>query len=173
MIIERKSSHRKNLRLVEFCAGSGSVGLVLAALYPQHHILLLDNKAGSLEIAQDRISRARLKNVELRQMNIEDFDESFDLGLGLHACGGATDIIIEKSLSSQAAFVTCSCCVGKVLFHRSDPLCSSFKTVLNCNCINNNHKQKKTRFPAMIRAADFGHSSDLDISHTLINRQRR
>jgi hypothetical protein len=37
-----------------------------------------------------------IHNVEVRQLNIQDFDEPFDVGIALHACGGATDISLQK-----------------------------------------------------------------------------
>ena len=86
----------RRLRIVEFCSGSGSVGIPLAYLYPQHEIVLIDAKETSLDIARDKISTNNLSNVLLLCQDIDDYQDSFDLGISLHACGGSTDITLEK-----------------------------------------------------------------------------
>lgn len=49
-----------------------------------------------MAIAQTRINNANLSNVRLFEADIESFDELFDLGISLHACGSATDVVIQK-----------------------------------------------------------------------------
>ncbi len=41
---------------------------------------------------------------------------SVDVALGLHACGNATDYVIEQAARSGAAFLVCPCCIGKLRF---------------------------------------------------------
>ncbi len=36
------------------------------------------------------------ERIHIREEDINDFDDSFDLGIALHACGGATDISLQK-----------------------------------------------------------------------------
>lgn len=106
----------RRLRIVEFCAGSGFLGLPLAAMYPDIDVVLIDqkvrkflsflhntikvimcrSKAQSLVIAKQRAELARLKNISFIEQSIETYDPYFDIGIGLHACGIATDIIIDK-----------------------------------------------------------------------------
>ena len=45
---------------------------------------------------------------------IEDFDEDFDVGVALHACGGASDAAMDKCVEVNAAYVMAPCCVGKI-----------------------------------------------------------
>jgi hypothetical protein len=92
------ASHvNKTLRIVEFCAGSGFVLLPLAALYPQHEFILIDMKGPSLDIARLRMDNTDgLSNVRIVQGLIQDFDEAFDVGIALHACGSASDIVLDK-----------------------------------------------------------------------------
>ena len=42
--------YRDGMKIVEFCAGSGSVALVLAHLYPSCAFVILDMKQPSLDI---------------------------------------------------------------------------------------------------------------------------
>ena len=38
----------------------------------------------------------KLKNTKIYLGDIFNFNDKFDLAVGLHACGGLTDIILEK-----------------------------------------------------------------------------
>ena len=39
---------------------------------------------------------------------------SFNIGVSLHACGVATDLVIQKCIENTASFVSCPCCYGSV-----------------------------------------------------------
>ena len=39
---------------------------------------------------------------------------AFDVGVCLHACGVATDLVLQRCLDNRAAFVICPCCYGGV-----------------------------------------------------------
>lgn len=73
--------------VVEFCAGSGYVALPLACMFPECKFVLLDMKAPSLAIAEERVAAAKLTNVEIFCGFIDDYDRPFDVGIALHACG--------------------------------------------------------------------------------------
>ena len=45
---------------------------------------------------------------------IEDFHEPFDVGIALHACGGASDVAMEKCVRARAAYVIAPCCVVRI-----------------------------------------------------------
>jgi hypothetical protein len=134
------------LKVVEFCAGSGFVVLPLAALYPEFEFVLVDRKGPSLIIGKQRVREAGLKNVIIIQGDIEDFNDKFDVGISLHACGPATDITIEKCIKQKASLVCCSCCVGKITTARSQFLSGKMASVAS-----------DLDFKHAIRAADFGH----------------
>ena len=38
----------------------------------------------------------------------------FDIGFALHACGVATDLVLQLCESKRAAFVVCPCCYGSI-----------------------------------------------------------
>ena len=101
--------------VVEFCAGSGSLALPLAACFPRVTFVLIDAKARSLGVARRRLCVSGLTNVVLREGFVEAFaGERFDVGLALHACGEASDVSLELCLAAGAAYVFAPCCVGKV-----------------------------------------------------------
>ena len=43
------------------------------------------------------------------------FNGAFDIGVSLHACGVATDLVIQKCIQNSASFVSCPCCYGEFL----------------------------------------------------------
>ena len=151
---------KKPLRIVEFCSGSASVSLPLAYLYPEHTFFAVDNKMASLSMARRRAEDSGLENFVVKNLCIDEFNHEFDIGVALHACGGLSDVVIDKAMTVQASFLICSCCVGKVVARRQVPSSKTFTDALDGN-----------DFCALIKAADFGHS-DLH-SYNETERQRR
>eukprot|EP00201_Polytomella_parva_P016391 CAMPEP_0175058232 /NCGR_PEP_ID=MMETSP0052_2-20121109/11732_1 /TAXON_ID=51329 ORGANISM="Polytomella parva, Strain SAG 63-3" /NCGR_SAMPLE_ID=MMETSP0052_2 /ASSEMBLY_ACC=CAM_ASM_000194 /LENGTH=252 /DNA_ID=CAMNT_0016323587 /DNA_START=378 /DNA_END=1133 /DNA_ORIENTATION=- len=47
---------------------------------------------------------------------IEDFQQAFDIGLALHACGNATDYVMMECVRQKATYLVSPCCVGKLKF---------------------------------------------------------
>uniref|UniRef100_A0AAV1TZ77 Methyltransferase domain-containing protein n=1 Tax=Peronospora matthiolae TaxID=2874970 RepID=A0AAV1TZ77_9STRA len=149
--------------VVEFCAGSGYVALPLAYLYPQCTFVLLDMKEPSLAIAKDRIVAAKLTNVETFCGLIAEYHKPFDVGIALHACGEATDLVMEKCITERAAYVLAPCCVGKV---KSSNLAYPRSATLAAEL-------SRIEYEVLAKAADFGHSSSSAIAQTDTNRRRR
>jgi hypothetical protein len=109
------------------------------------------------------VAAAKLSNVEIFCGFIDEYDQPFDVGIALHACGEATDMAMAKCLKADAAYVMAPCCVGKIKlsaleYPRSDALTSTLS---------------RTEFEVLARAADFGHSSTDALSHSDANRRRR
>lgn len=100
--------------IIDFCSGSGHLGILLAVKLPKCKIILLENKEMSLARARERIEKLNLDNVILLQCNLDYFIGQFDIGVSLHACGVATDLVIQHCLRRNAAFVSCPCCYGGV-----------------------------------------------------------
>ncbi|XP_063225131.1 glutathione S-transferase C-terminal domain-containing protein homolog [Bacillus rossius redtenbacheri] len=123
---ERKAQQLENLAkavlkiaqpghiIVDFCSGSGHLGIVLAHLLPRCQVVLLENKEESLGRARERVARLGLPNVTFCQCNLDYFCADFDVGASLHACGVATDLVIRRCVRHGAAFVSCPCCYGSV-----------------------------------------------------------
>ena len=97
---------------VDFCAGSGHVGLVLAAVRPDVVVYIVEKKALHCELAQERADMAGLTNAIVCNCELSDFTTPFDVGLGLHACGPATDLIHSLCLAASASYVLAPCCYG-------------------------------------------------------------
>ncbi|KAH9513811.1 hypothetical protein Btru_031463 [Bulinus truncatus] len=100
--------------LVDFCSGGGHLGILMAYLLPDCEIYLVENKEESLLKACSRITSLQLHNVSLYQCNLDYFIGKFDLGASLHACGSATDMVLQLCLETKASFVVCPCCYGSI-----------------------------------------------------------
>ncbi|KAK6642341.1 hypothetical protein RUM43_003842 [Polyplax serrata] len=100
--------------IVDFCSGSGHLGLILAYVLPRCSVILLENKEQSLNRARDRATKLKLSNVIFCQSNVDYFKGHFDIGVSLHACGVATDLVMERCIRENATFVCCPCCYGSI-----------------------------------------------------------
>ncbi|XP_062991720.1 glutathione S-transferase C-terminal domain-containing protein [Elgaria multicarinata webbii] len=98
--------------IVDFCSGGGHVGIVLAHLLSSCKIILVENKELSLIRAKERSSELGLNNIWFIQANMDNFKGTFNIGVALHACGVATDMVIERCNKVRAAFVISPCCYG-------------------------------------------------------------
>lgn len=45
---------------------------------------------------------------------IESYNEPFDIGVALHVCGEATDVVLRKCAFNKAHLILAPCCVGKL-----------------------------------------------------------
>ncbi len=102
------------LKIVDFCAGGGHVGILVAWILPHCHVILVENKEESVRRAQERVEKLKLSNISVFQCNLNSFDGHFDIGVALHACGTATDSVLEKCVRARASFVVCPCCYGAI-----------------------------------------------------------
>ncbi|XP_028171064.1 glutathione S-transferase C-terminal domain-containing protein homolog [Ostrinia furnacalis] len=167
--IIRKSQQLENLTLpvldiakdgdiiVDFCSGSGHLGILIAYLLPKCTIILLENKEQSLLRARKRVHEMKLKNVFFFQCNLDFFNGKFDIGIALHACGIATDLVLDKCLKANAKFVLCPCCYGSL--HSTDrlayPRSNNFSNV-NIDqylCIGHAADQTHEEHPLMVRGS--------------------
>lgn len=165
----RKSQQLENLTLaviniakdndliVDFCSGSGHLGILLAHLLPKCTVILLENKEQSLQRARSRVHELNLKNVFFYQCNLDFFIGKFDIGVALHACGIASDLVLDKCLKAKAKFVICPCCYGSL--HETDrlsyPRSEKFKSVTidQYLCIGHAADQTHEDHPLTVRGA--------------------
>ncbi|KAG7458671.1 hypothetical protein MATL_G00223060 [Megalops atlanticus] len=99
-------------RVVDFCSGGGHVGIALAHTLPECQVVLIENKEESLVRAQSRSAELGLTNIGFIQANLDNFTGPFQVGVALHACGVATDMVMEHCVRAGASFVISPCCYG-------------------------------------------------------------
>jgi len=108
------SDNNSGCVLVDFCSGGGHLGLLLAHLLPQVTVHMVENKEESLARARERGEELGLTNVWYYQANLGYYQGTFQIGTSLHACGVATDLVIQKCMAVRAHFVCSPCCYGAV-----------------------------------------------------------
>jgi len=100
--------------VVDFCSGGGHLGLLVSHLAPKSIVHMVENKEESLARARERGVGLRADNVWFFQCNLDYYIGTFEVGSSLHACGVATDLVIEKCTQNRASFVCCPCCYGGI-----------------------------------------------------------
>lgn len=119
---ERSTS---KIRIVDFAGGSGHLGVPLALLLPRCEVVIVDLKKRSLDVARERAAACGVMepigNLKTYLGSITKYEEPFDIGLALHACGEATDLVLRACGEAKAAFITASCCVGKLQISGLNP----------------------------------------------------
>lgn len=141
-------------RIVDFCSGTGHLGIILASKLPKCQIFLIENKEESLRRAKERVNHLQLANVTFFQCNLDYFVGDFEIGTSLHACGTATDIVLKRCIDRKAKFVCCPCCYGKCepMPHISYPRSEFFRSndispldfIRFAHCADQSHDFNKT-----------------------------
>ena len=110
-----------SIDIVEFGCGQGHVGLLIAHLYTNARVTLLDFNPEKLKMIKARIRDVNSESFAKRILllsSMKDIEnrKTFDLGIGLHCCGPFTDSVISFCKSKNADFVVSPCCYGKIKF---------------------------------------------------------
>lgn len=128
-----------------------------------------------------------LANLFSFQGPVEQFQESFDMGLALHLCGEATDVAIRKAIAAQAtAMVLTPCCVGKLsqkafnpdVFNAtgqsesvvSYPQSSLFCRLVGCDGDQPMLQKQQDDWDALAKAADYSNEEDCGTSRNATRR---
>jgi hypothetical protein len=119
-LIEKEIEFRSKeapLRIIDFGAGSGHLGLIVAYRNPHVQVLLIERKEYSVNVAKERIAQCHLSNVAIDQRDLQEiFHENpyFGIGISLHSCGQLTDLSLQLCSAIHASFVLTPCCYGQV-----------------------------------------------------------
>lgn len=104
---------RDGHEIVDFCGGGGHISLVLAWLFPNTHVTLIDRNEVSLALATKRRTELGLTNMAIVCSDVQLWKpDHFDIGVAIHACGALSDIIMEKCIEMKASYVMAPCCFG-------------------------------------------------------------
>ncbi len=112
-ILHSLLSDSKPLKIIDFGSGAGNVGLCIAYLFPKHTIICVECERSRIELAKERAKRAGITNMEFVCEWIQNINIAFDVGIGVHLCGIATDYAQIQCFKHCASFILCSCCNGK------------------------------------------------------------
>eukprot|EP00177_Eucheuma_denticulatum_P005551 GFKZ01010091.1.p1 GENE.GFKZ01010091.1~~GFKZ01010091.1.p1 ORF type:complete len:617 (-),score=74.29 GFKZ01010091.1:1924-3774(-) len=155
-------------RVLDLCGGCGHVGLVLAALMPQWRVTVVDTAAVALGVAERRAREAGLSNFDTLCKDIVEVDMPFQVAVALHACGGASDVVLAKAAQVGAAVVVAPCCVGGVVAKKGnvtgsavdckveDPVRGGWVEWEEAKSEGMRAMMREGEFAVLARAADFG-----------------
>lgn len=144
--------HPLSLHIVDFGCGSGNLLLPLAALLPGCQFTGVDMKPAALKLLMQRAADAGLSNVSVFEGMIEQYRQPFDVALALHACGNATDHVLQVNMADMPVSSTygaghllaLSCGSHKQAFGRSSvvfllvycaKVVGSTYSCSNCTCV--------------------------------------
>lgn len=124
-LLQQLARLKKGAHLVDAAAGKASVGLVAADLLPIGHLTVLEREPARVEACRAAVARlARPLDVDVRPGDVADraaWPEEPDAVVALHACGAASDLVIDRAVDVRARHVLLvPCCYGAAIRFRDD-----------------------------------------------------
>ncbi len=109
---------RRGASLVDAAAGKASVGLIAAEFLPIGSLTVIERDPRRVAACRDATTRlSRSLPVEIREADVGDesaWPRDPDGVVALHACGPASDIVIDRAIAVDARFLfLVPCCYGK------------------------------------------------------------
>lgn len=191
---EKDEGHKT---IVDFGGGSGHLSIPLALLLPKCTIVCVDLKQKSLEFLHEKaracsrkektyhnpqqlqektLQLTAIPNLFMFAGDIESFQKyPFHIGVALHVCGEATDVVLRKCAQNKAHLVVAPCCVGKLSNKTKNPYIYQatnqntptiqypqsrpFQQCLQCSTQSTNDRD----WNALAKAADYNHDIYVDV----------
>lgn len=126
-LVRELSRVKKGARLVDAAAGKSSVGLIAAEVLPVSHLTVIErapDRVAACREAAMRLSRA--VPVDVRAADVDDdaaWPEDPDAVVALHACGGASDRVIDQAVRVRTRWLfLVPCCYGASIPFLDDAL---------------------------------------------------
>ncbi len=119
-LLARLAPLRRGAHLVDAAAGKASVGFIAAELLPLGRVTVLERDVTRVAACNAALKRmVRRVVVDVRHGDLAThplWPDSPDVVVALHACGGASDLVIEGAIRSQARRVfVAPCCYDERL----------------------------------------------------------
>lgn len=106
---------RRGAHLIDAAAGKSSVGLVAAELLPIGSLTVIERDPRRVAACRDAITRmTRAIPVEVRESDVDsEWPRGADAVVALHACGRASDVVIDRTIESAPRHLfLVPCCYG-------------------------------------------------------------
>lgn len=118
--IGRVLAGRASPLVVDAAAGSGWVGIAMRALVvPDARLVAIEHDAAKAERARLLAVAAGVGPIDVRTADVADasaWPEAPELAVALHACGAASDVVIERAAAAGArTILVAPCCVASTL----------------------------------------------------------
>jgi hypothetical protein len=106
------------IRILDLCGGRGDLALMIAFLFPNTFVTVMDrNKLGLLQVMYRAgclgLSNVRVEEVDLFCLKLRP-KRRWDIVLGLHACGSLADVIVSELRDRCEHMFIVTCCFGKM-----------------------------------------------------------
>lgn len=116
-MIRELSRVRRGAHLVDAAAGKASAGLVASELLPIGSLTVIERDPRRVAACRDAVTRmTRALPIEVREADVSDeaaWPRGADAVVALHACGRASDTVIDRAIGSEARFLfAVPCCYG-------------------------------------------------------------
>jgi precorrin-6B methylase 2 len=114
----------KRALVVDAAAGKGSVGIMMAALLDATRVLVLERNPAHVALARSAFTRlagevGTRAQIEVRECDVNDLEawpERPDLVVALHACGPASDAVLDRAVGAHARrIVLVPCCYAETV----------------------------------------------------------
>jgi hypothetical protein len=135
-LVARLAKLRKDCHLVDAAAGKASVGLVASELLPIGKLTVIERDARYADNCHRASQRlARPVQVDIRKADVADasqWPDAYDAVVALHACGPASDAVIDVAIQTRApVLLLVPCCYGAKLpfFAKADMLVTKMEFV--------------------------------------------
>ncbi len=119
-LLRELTRHSKKALLVDAAAGKAYVGLLAAALLGFRRVCIIERESKRVEACRVAASRMGTNiTLDLVEGDVEDpasFPSSADVIVGLHACGSASDAIIDATIRTNAKWLyLVPCCYAETV----------------------------------------------------------
>ena len=117
-LLAELSRIRRGATLVDAAAGKASVGLVAAELLPIGALTVIERDPKRVAACRDATTRlSRALAVDVREADVGEasaWPREPDAVVALHACGPASDVVLDRAVAAEARFLfLVPCCYGK------------------------------------------------------------
>ena len=103
---------------IEFGAGQGHLGLLIAQARPDVSVTLVEVKSYSCDGARARVAALQMANCDVFCGTVDEFAASgapIDCAVGLHLCGLLTDSVLELAIDRGSSVCIVPCCYGQIV----------------------------------------------------------
>lgn len=113
-MVDELSRLRRGAHLIDAAAGKSSVGLIAAELLPIGALTVIERDPRRVAACRDAITRmTRTLPIDVVESDVAAEWPSADSVVALHACGRASDAVIDRAIASDVRFVfLVPCCYG-------------------------------------------------------------
>jgi hypothetical protein len=100
----------KRALVVDAAAGKGSVGIMMSALLETKHVIVLERNPAYAALARNAVARLTVDGGSAAQIDVREGDvndpaawpDRPDLVVALHACGPASDAVLDRAVGAHA-----------------------------------------------------------------------